>query len=456
MGTAMAVPSFPLPEPLRAAEIPSFTHYSVAVRLPEIARRTLAENDFPPETVRRIEELISEIPKGEIRAVQIPEESIDRDWTSYTSPYLGLDWLEIPWFFAVEYFYLRILEATGYFQPGEWRRRDPYAKQKQLGLESTRANIFALAGQVALALSRPKDTYQDSLERLLLADLWGNQNDLSMWPVQKDSNGRTFKGGSAALHSDSKGTELPESEDHLSAARKHLLVDDCQALFKHLSRMESGLERIDFLLDNAGFELVADLALVDFLLTSRLAAQVVLHGKSHPVFVSDALEQDVHNTLDFLTFASHEPTRALAIRLRSYLVEERLNLQFDPFWVSPLAAWEMPASLAAEISQADLLISKGDANYRRLLGDRHWPIDHPFSAVVNYLQPAVLALRTLKSEIAAGIPASQIPSVDPNWMSNGKWGLIQFAPPGIDLNKQGKRGKILRERVADNNPSFDT
>lgn len=430
MDTMMTVPSFPLPEPLKAAEIPSFTHYSVAVRLPEIARRTLVENNFPPEKVQRIEELIAEIPNGKIRAVQIPEECLARDWNNYISPYLGLDWLEIPWFFAEEYFYLRVLEATGYFHPGEWHRRDPYANQKQLGLESTRANIFALAGQVALALSRPKDTYQDTLERLLLADLWGNQNDLSMWPVQKDSNGRAFKGGSAAIQGDGKGTELPEIEEYLSSARKHLLVDDCQALFKYLSRMERGQVRIDFLLDNAGFELVADLALVDFLLTSRLASQVVLHGKSHPVFVSDALEDDIFSTLDFLTFAPREPTRSLAIRLRSYLVNERLKLQFDPFWVSPLAAWDMPASLVAQVNQASLLISKGDANYRRLLGDRHWSLDHPFSEVVDYLQPAVLALRTLKSEIAVGIQASQIPSKDPNWMSNGRWGLIQFAPPG--------------------------
>lgn len=430
MVTAMTVSPFPLPEPLKAAEIPSFTHYSVVVRLPEIARRTLAENDFSPDIVNRIEKLISEIPNGKIRAIKIPEECIDRDWTNYISPYQGLDWLEIPWFFAEEYFYLRILEATGYFQPGEWRHRDPYAHQKQLGLESTRSNIFALAGQVSLALSHPKDTYPDSLERLLLADLWGNQNDLSMWPVQKDGIGHTLAGGSAANRSAGKDTQQQESTAQLLAARAHLLVDDCQALFDHLSRLKSGLVQVDFLLDNAGYELVADLALADFLLTSHLAESVVLHGKSHPVFVSDALEHDIHNTLDFLTLTSHEPTRSMAIRLRSNLVNERLRMLFDPFWVSPLAAWDLPQRLSSQLNRADLLISKGDANYRRLLGDRHWPQDRSFSEVVNYLQPATLALRTLKSEIAVGIPPNRVPTGDPNWMSNGRWGLIQFAPPG--------------------------
>jgi hypothetical protein len=89
----------------------------------------------------------------------------------------------------------------------------------------------------------------------------------------------------------------------------------------------------------------------------------------------------------------------------------------------------MPPELAAEIGTATLLIVKGDANYRRLLGDRHWDTNTPFPDVVDYLPCGVLALRTLKSEVSVGIDPSRVPTEDPDWMINGKWGLAEFAPP---------------------------
>jgi len=87
----------------------------------------------------------------------------------------------------------------------------------------------------------------------------------------------------------------------------------------------------------------------------------------------------------------------------------------------------MPADLIEELRSADLLIAKGDANYRRLLGDRHWPLDLPFQQVVSGYPFGVLALRTLKSEIAIGISPEKVPTSDPDWMINGRWGLIQFS-----------------------------
>ncbi len=50
---------------------------------------------------------------------------------------------------------------------------------------------------------------------------------------------------------------------------------------------------MDIVLDNAGLELYTDLVLADFLISSGLAARVVLHGKLLPWFVSDTLEEDL-------------------------------------------------------------------------------------------------------------------------------------------------------------------
>lgn len=40
-------PSLPIPTAIKGAEIGSFAHFTVGVRLPEIALRVIAENDFP-------------------------------------------------------------------------------------------------------------------------------------------------------------------------------------------------------------------------------------------------------------------------------------------------------------------------------------------------------------------------------------------------------------------------
>lgn len=423
MQTSSRKPLLALPDPLCAIEVPSFTHTSVVVRLPEIARRTMAENNFPPEVTRRLQELIDGIPAEPVRRLDIPLAPCSQDWDAYISPFLGINWLEIPWFFAEEYFYIRILEATGYFHAGSGRLQDPYASQKKLGLETSRDSIEHLAHQVEAQLDLPIQDRLKGLDALILADLWGNQNDLSMWPVSKGDNGHT--GGSASAHLNSGGVPQPI----LQSAREHVLSDDTELLMNYYAGLEAASTRVDILLDNAGYELAADLAIADYLLTGGLAGEVVMHAKTYPVFVSDALITDIITTIDWLCFSHDEPTRAMAIRLRQELVADRLKLKQHPFWTSPLPAWEMPLSVQDELAGSSLLISKGDANYRRLLGDLHWPLDTAFEQVVSYFQTAILAIRTCKSEIAVGIKKECIPLTSPDWIFNGRYGLIQFARP---------------------------
>lgn len=406
------LPALPLPEPLRASEIPSFTHTSVVVRLPDIGRRTLADLSANPHASARLQALIDEIPAGPIREPDIPLYEWATDWRTYVQPYLGMNWLDIPWFFAEEYFYLRVVEASGYFHPGAGRGIDPYASQKRLGLVTSGESIQRLARQVEHALSLPPETRFDSLERLLLADLWGNQNDLSMWPVSEDGNG--YSGGASASSPGSQASEF-------------ILANHTGRLIAYLSGLDPAKTCVDFILDNAGYELAADLAIADFLLSSGLAGQVRFYTKTYPVFVSDALIVDIHDTIDWLCQRRDAAARAMAVRLRLDLLSERLTLTSHPFWTSPLPAWEMPEDLRAELGRSALIISKGDANYRRLLGDRHWPLNTPFEQVVTYLPAACLAIRTCKSEIAVGISEDKIPAAPPDWIYNGSYGLIQFA-----------------------------
>ncbi|MCB8984033.1 MAG: protein-glutamate O-methyltransferase family protein [Ardenticatenaceae bacterium] len=402
------LPALPLPAPLRGSETGSFTHYSIAVRLPDIGRRIVAENNFRSHIAADIQALIEEIPNGAIRPLFDHDAPDAGDWRQYCLPYLGQSWLQAPWFFVETYFYRRVLEATQYFEQGAATAvYDPFARQKKQGLLSSRAVTRDLCAAVNRWLGHPA-ARRDALHHLLSVALWGNQADLSMWPADSDDN-------------PSHGEE---------ERREHLLLDESTAVIDHLLAPDRPI-RLDLIADNAGFELVGDLCLLDYALHSDTAESVTLHLKSHPTFVSDATPTDVRQTITYLAQADDPEMKTVGGRLQAALDDGRLQLRDHLFWTSPLAMWEMPASLAADLQAAHLVISKGDANYRRLLGDRHWAFDTPFADVVAYFPASLLALRTLKSEVVVGLAPDLIaamPQRDPDWLINGRWGLIQFAP----------------------------
>lgn len=398
--------SLPLPEPLRGADAGSFANYSVRVRLAEIANRMIEENEFPASVLPNLNRLVDEISGGVIRQLLDRTAPDHVAWQSDITPYQQQTWLNVPWFFAETYFYRRILEATGYFQDGKWRGRDPFSHQKLLGLESSREAIHGLAAKMARWVEAGWN--DDRFIQLLEIDLWGNQADLSLWPV---------------------GNEGDPSHRDSVAQRSHLLIDDSR---KVLGKLNEGgpPPRVDFLIDNGGFELVCDLCLADFLLSCERCDAVHFNLKNHPTFVSDAMISDVEQTVLFLAADSDAATRELAGRLRSHLHDKRLMLDEHPFWTTPHEAWNMPTDLASRLASSRLTLSKGDANYRRLLGDRRWPYTTPFSRILSYFPSPIAALRTSKSEVGTGLSTQQLERLnreDPTWMTNGKWGIIQYA-----------------------------
>lgn len=384
------------PPPIWTSELGSFAQHTLRVRLPAILRETLALNDFPPGIRADLEALHAELTGGTIRALQeaAPDAAF---WRAVSAPCIGRPWLDAPFYWVEAYFYRRIVEATRYFQPGPWQGVDPFAAKKRQEWAPAAAPRTALQ----LARSLPDDPAA-RFNRLLHASLWGNRTDLSY-----------------AVAAHLGATAQPEDE------RENLLVDDSAVLWRFLQARAGG--RVAFLLDNAGTELLIDLLLADFLLCSGLAEQVHLHLKPQPLFVSDAMRPDLVAGLDALAALGGEGAR-LAYRLDGHVVAGDLVLKSHWFNTSSLFYFQMPEDLALDLARMNLVLVKGDANYRRLVGDAHWAPTAPFHEVLSYFPAPLAALRTLKAEVIVGLApgqAERLTAEDPAWRVNGRRGVIQ-------------------------------
>ena len=396
-------PAIAPPPPLRGADPDSFAYTSIVDRLPKILRRVLDDNVFPPGITEGLQQLHSEIPATPLHPIDDPGAPDAEAWREYVDGVDGADWLEVPWFFAETYFYRRIVAETGFFT-GPLKRFDPFVTQKKASLYTSRSAIRPLAAAVT-ELLRHRPPTPGHLSRMLALCLWGNRADLSLWAADDDNRG---------------SLNLPDDR---------ILADDRPRVVESLLSLAPNAH-VQVVADNAGFELVGDLALVDALLSGEVADTVHLHLKSHPTFVSDALHNDVADTIGFLRDSVNRHAHELGARLQQHVSDDRLTMNDDLYWTSPLPGWEMPERVATRLAESDLVLFKGDANYRRLLGDRHWDPDTPFDDAAGYLPIPIVTLRTLKAEVQAGLSPEAIEraaATDPDWKVDGEWGVIQMA-----------------------------
>ena len=392
------------PPPIISNVPGTWAYSTVRVRLPDIAGRVIEENQFPGEINENLTQLQEDINHHPIRPLLDQGAPDQAAWEYYIQPYIGQSWQDVPWFVSEHYFYRRIVEAVNYYQLGQ----DPFGYQKTRGLEKTREEIQVLSSLLQERIGNRKDIERTIRESIYFS-LWGNQADLSLWPA---------------------GSEDNPTHASLQSLQDHLLVNDLEQIISLMFRGKQPLSRVEFLLDNAGFELISDLALVDVLLNLGLAEQVILHAKAHPTFVSDVIPADVQGAIRFLVDQAESETQSFGNRLEEYARSGRMLTTSHLFWNSPLPMWELPADIEEEWRGTSLVISKGDANFRRLLGNLEWDFTLPFDQVVDYLEPPLAALRTLKAELALGMSPDQIQQVydrDPDWLVDGRWGVIHFA-----------------------------
>lgn len=280
--------------------------------------------------------------------------------------------------------------------------------------------------------------------------LWGNATDLSLLTTLTYEDLQKLQGSQAR-----------------KAAEKNILVNDMDAAFDVLQKAQKEKKdqerRVDIVLDNSGFELFVDLILAGYLLSAGIATKVVLHPKSIPWFVSDVTPPDFPDLLNALkdaqnfytapddTGREHSPlsdkeldeVNFLYNQWSQYHQEGKLVIRPDPFWTGAGSYWRMPhiaPELFEDLKKSELVLLKGDLNYRKLTNDAAWDPTTPFTTAIGPLGPKsgvrVLAFRTCKADVVVGLPAGvdeelrQTPggggSEARKWAWTGKWAVVSF------------------------------
>ncbi|MFG1923475.1 damage-control phosphatase ARMT1 family protein [Cryptosporangium sp. NPDC048952] len=352
-------------------------------RHPVLIERVATQLPRPASHRAALDALLLESTSGTITAPDV-DALRHEPWPWWRPEYRGLPWGETPFLWAESYFYRRILDAVDYFVPGPWRGVDPFAPTKMGELAGE-----AVDDELAALDASPE------WDALVQSSLWGNRADLS------------FQAGPTA------GSETGG-----------LIADDSDAFRALVHDRAPGA--VHLIADNAGRELLPDLILLDHLLDAGLATAAVLHVKPHPYYVSDATTADVLAALNRLTGA---PGRARDVgeRLDGFLRDGRLEIDAHEFFCGPLTYQALPVDLRSRFAEASLTISKGDLNYRRLVGDRHWHATAPFAGLTSHFPSPLAALRTLKCDVAVGLTEETLVRLDAtgkSWRLTGEYAVI--------------------------------
>ncbi|PYI29460.1 DUF89-domain-containing protein [Aspergillus indologenus CBS 114.80] len=379
-------------------------------------------------------------------------------------------WHDVSWLYSECYLYRRL--STLFSLSKHWKGYDVFARQKLSTFKSSRPAVLELAARYKeLATEAEKGNeggrtaeQVEQAERVLFSEmceicLWGNATDLSLLTSLTYEDIQKLQGSKAR-----------------KAAEENILVNDLDAAFDVLQRArrerKTHERRVDIVLDNSGFELFVDLILAGYLLSAGLATTVVLHPKVIPWFVSDVTPPDFMALINALADAQgfftapdesgrkHDPLSEKELSEVTFLfdhwshlhAEGKLIIRPHTFWTLPGGYWRMPAlapDLYEDLQQSELVLFKGDLNYRKLTNDSTWDPTTPFTTAIGPLgRPdsglRVMAFRTCKADVVVGLPAGvdeklrALPegggSAARKWAWSGKWAVVSFSD-----GKQGSK-----------------
>lgn len=214
-----------------------------------------------------------------------------------------------------------------------------------------------------------------------------------------------------------------------------IIVNHFENLWLKLQEIKekSTKRQIDIVLDNAGFEVFADLILAIFFIYFEMTDIIVIHPKSLPWMVSDASAQDILEVEKYIESLEDSAAQKVSKLLSKYLSEGKIIIRPNNFWTSPITYRDMKQkcpSLFEDFKESDLVIFKGDLNYRKLTGDLRWHREIPWSIAIGSMSEITTAsLRTCKADVCVGLQPGQemdLDKKDPKWAIEGNHAVLMF------------------------------
>ncbi|MBQ4554239.1 MAG: DUF89 family protein [Spirochaetaceae bacterium] len=225
-----------------------------------------------------------------------------------------------------------------------------------------------------------------------------------------------------------------------------ILHDDTDKCFNFIISKKH--KRFDIICDNSGAELFSDIYLAVFMIVHDYVNKVVLHVKSYPYFVSDATIDDFGRLVNILTKNKSNS------QLLELLSKKKIEVKTHKFWTEAKYFYELPKDLGINKNTTDLLIVKGDLNYRRLVGDKNWKSTDSFEKRCLIKDIPVIAPRVLKSDVLVGVEPvfiSMAKAQDKKFKTDGKWGVIQTTLKkklkNVPKNRKIKDKKSKKENI---------
>lgn len=338
------------------------------------------------------------------------------------------DEVNIPWRIVADYRYVKILEATRYWE----NMVDPFIENKQKTCEEG-CELFM--NKVNIEWLKKCETTHDcggvtvGMRYLLDTLLLGNM-------LSDSAHKTTGKKDSTYLI------------DNRKEALRYLIT------LKELTD-EGTQTKLHILHDNMGFELVTLFWIMDYCVRHKIVSKIVLHTKNYPYSVSDVTgKDDIYLQLDRMEKAGGE-LKDLSLRVKSYSENEK-NIEIsNPHWFSTLGQnfVDMPKEYCSELAEADLIVMIGDYWYRKLFANRNWTYTASSKKILNYLPAPTLIIRTGKCPILVGIAkkvAISLKNIGLNeWWKTPKYGLIEFVLGQKDKDNEifGLKKKMKNMRV---------
>lgn len=345
-------------------------------------------------------------------------------------------WLAAPWLYTECYMY-RLIHTYFTLSTPFWHSFDMFATSKRSSLVGSKKGTIELVKRFQGVLHATaekqavdEETQKAIFEEMIQISLWGNATDLALLTSLsvEELNSR-------------QGKAVRDSN------KKHIVVNDTEQVWSLLSRLRSlgSSKDIHIILDNAGFELLTDLVFAGYLLDGGYAKKVVLHGKRMPWFVSDVNLEDLkyliegftHGTIyDDIDSADKDELHEAGQYWRDLIQSGKLEFRAELFWTTQHPFGRLPTvepALFEDLADADLVVYKGDLNYRKLTYDGMWPHSTPFSEALGPLAKKhngqgvrSLVLRTAKADVCVGLQPGQDTNFEEGWTRYGKYAMVSY------------------------------